>query len=81
MLVSTLSKNVAVEQSYCFILRFAIWCFCCSEYTFSCQPNQEKVTPILGHSVHFCQDNESISSYGAKLSRIEQLIEKLEGLC
>ncbi len=24
----------------------------------------EKVTPILGHEVHFCQDNESMSSYG-----------------
>ena len=24
----------------------------------------EKVTPILGHRVHFCQDNESMSSYG-----------------
>ena len=25
---------------------------------------EEKVAPILGHSVHFCQDNESMSSYG-----------------
>ena len=24
----------------------------------------EKVTPILGHSIHFVQDNESMSSYG-----------------
>lgn len=24
----------------------------------------EKVTPLLGHEVHFCQDNESMSSYG-----------------
>ena len=24
----------------------------------------EKVAPILGYSVHFCQDNESMSSYG-----------------
>ena len=23
-----------------------------------------KVTPILGHKVYFCQDNESMSSYG-----------------
>lgn len=25
---------------------------------------EEKVSPILGHSVRFCQDNESMSSYG-----------------
>ena len=25
---------------------------------------EEKVSPILGHSVHFCQDNESMSNYG-----------------
>ena len=25
---------------------------------------EEKVAPILGHGVHFCQDNESMSSYG-----------------
>lgn len=25
---------------------------------------EKKVTPILGHKVHFCQDNESMSSYG-----------------
>ena len=24
---------------------------------------EEKVAPILGHSVHFCQDNESMSSF------------------
>ena len=24
----------------------------------------QKVTPILGHSIHFVQDNESMSSYG-----------------
>ena len=25
---------------------------------------EEKVTPILGHSVHFCQDNEPMGNYG-----------------
>lgn len=25
---------------------------------------EEKVCPILGHSIHFCQDNESVRSYG-----------------
>ena len=32
--------------------------------SFSEREFEEKVTPILGHSVHFCQDNESMSSYG-----------------
>ena len=32
--------------------------------SFSEREFDEKVTPILGHSVHFCQDNESMSSYG-----------------
>ena len=32
--------------------------------SFSERQFEEKVTPILGHSVHFCQDNESMSSYG-----------------
>ena len=31
--------------------------------SFSEREFEEKVTPILGHSVHFCQDNESMSSY------------------
>ena len=31
---------------------------------FSEREFEEKVAPILGHSVHFCQDNESMSSYG-----------------
>ena len=31
---------------------------------FSEREFEEKVFPILGHSVHFCQDNESMSSYG-----------------
>ena len=31
---------------------------------FSERESEEKVTPILGHSVHFSQDNESMSSYG-----------------
>ena len=31
---------------------------------FSKREFEEKVSPILGHSVHFCQDNESMSSYG-----------------
>ena len=31
---------------------------------FSEREFEEKVSPILGHSVHFCQDNESMSSYG-----------------
>ena len=30
--------------------------------SFSEREFEEKVTPILGHSVHFCQDNESMSS-------------------
>ena len=33
-------------------------------YNFSEREFEEKVSPILGHSVHFCQDNESMSSYG-----------------
>ena len=32
--------------------------------SFSEREFEEKVTPILGHSVHFCQDNESMSNYG-----------------
>ena len=32
--------------------------------SFSEREFDEKVTPILGHRVHFCQDNESMSSYG-----------------
>lgn len=32
--------------------------------SFSQREFDEKVTPILGHSVHFVQDNESMSSYG-----------------
>ena len=32
--------------------------------SFSEREFEEKVPPILGHSVHFCQDNESMSSYG-----------------
>lgn len=32
--------------------------------SFSEREFKEKVAPILGHSVHFCQDNESMSSYG-----------------
>ena len=32
--------------------------------SFSQREFDEKVTPILGHSVNFVQDNESMSSYG-----------------
>lgn len=32
--------------------------------SFSQREFEEKVTPILGHSIHFVQDNESMSSYG-----------------
>ena len=32
--------------------------------SFSEREFDEKVTPILSHKVHFCQDNESMSSYG-----------------
>ena len=32
--------------------------------SFSLREFDEKVTPILGHSIHFVQDNESMSSYG-----------------
>ena len=32
--------------------------------SFSEREFEEKVSPILGHSVHFSQDNESMSSYG-----------------
>ena len=32
--------------------------------SFSEREFEEKIVPILGHSVHFCQDNESMSSYG-----------------
>ena len=32
--------------------------------SFSEREFEEKVSPILGHSVRFCQDNESMSSYG-----------------
>jgi len=32
--------------------------------SFSEREFEEKVSPILGHSIHFCQDNESMSSYG-----------------
>ena len=31
---------------------------------FSEREFDEKITPILGHKVHFCQDNESMSHYG-----------------
>ena len=32
--------------------------------SFSQREFDEKVAPILGHPIHFCQDNESMSSYG-----------------
>lgn len=32
--------------------------------SFSQREFDEKVAPILGHTIHFCQDNESMSSYG-----------------
>lgn len=32
--------------------------------SFSQREFDEKVVPILGHQVNFCQDNESVSSYG-----------------
>ena len=32
--------------------------------SFSEREFEEKVAPILGHNVHFCQDNESMSSCG-----------------
>ena len=32
--------------------------------SFSQREFDEKLAPILGHSVHFVQDNESMSSYG-----------------
>ena len=32
--------------------------------SFSQREFDEKVTPILGHSINFVQDNESMSSYG-----------------
>ena len=32
--------------------------------SFSEREFEEKVTPILGHSVRFCEDIESMSSYG-----------------
>ena len=32
--------------------------------SFSQREFDEKVVPILGHQVNFCQDNESMSSYG-----------------
>ena len=32
--------------------------------SFSQREFDDKVTPILGHSIHFVQDNESMSSYG-----------------
>ncbi len=32
--------------------------------SFSQREFDEKVTPILGHGIRFCQDNESMSSYG-----------------
>ena len=34
--------------------------------SFSQREFDEKVTPILGHSINFVQDNESMSSYGVK---------------
>ena len=37
--------------------------------SFSEREFEEKVAPILGHSVHFCQDNESMSSYGVQSLR------------
>ncbi len=32
--------------------------------SFSQREFDEKVAPILGHKIYFCQDNESMSSYG-----------------
>lgn len=32
--------------------------------SFSQREFDEKVTPVLGHRINFCQDNESMSSYG-----------------
>ena len=32
--------------------------------SFSQREFDEKVTPILGHSINFVQDNETMSSYG-----------------
>ena len=34
--------------------------------SFSQREFEEKVTPILGHSIHYVQDNESMLSYGVK---------------
>ena len=41
--------------------------------SFSEREFEEKVTPILGHSVHFCQDNESMSSYGVCVACISSV--------
>ena len=42
--------------------------------SFSEREFEEKVSPILGHSVHFCQDNESMSSYGGKRPKTDLVI-------
>lgn len=39
------------------------YCVCCLDRN-GVAGFEEKVTPILGHSVHFCQDNEPMGSYG-----------------
>ena len=44
--------------------------------SFSEREFEEKVTPILGHSVHFCQDNESMSSYGVMRRSEERRVGK-----
>ena len=41
--------------------------------SFSEREFEEKVAPILGHSVHFCQDNERMSSSCVMSSVIQRL--------
>ena len=38
--------------------------------SFSQREFDEKVTPILGHSINFVQDNEPISNYGVKSASV-----------
>ena len=38
--------------------------------SFSQREFDEKVTPILGHSINFVQDNEPISTYGVKSASV-----------
>ena len=47
--------------------------------SFSQREFDEKVAPILGHPIHFCQDNESMSSYCVKGAVLDVAVDIRKG--